>query len=258
MSKAIKKMMHAAGFLFLFCFFSCIAFREFVPLFEPPAFLFRPSEPPPPPVASVEFETPEPAEPTGDLLLPAAGHTLIYYNQHDVRWATKNYGPHNSISSYGCGPTVLSILVSSLTESSVPPDQMAAWCYRNGFFSQNSGSYHSIIPEGAAAWGLVAESMTDLSYKSIIQELYEGKIVVMLMGSGHFTSSGHFIIIRSVTLEGQLLIADPNSLENTQIPWDYETIVSELKRTYDAGGPAWSVGLPPPSVPPETDEPETP
>lgn len=258
MPKAIKKMMHAAGFLFLFCFFSCVAFREFVPLFEPPAFLFRPSEPPPPPVASEEFETPEPAEPTGDLFLPAAGHTLIYYNQHDARWAAKNYGPHNSISSYGCGPTVLSILVSSLTDSSVPPDQMAAWCYRNGFFSQNSGSYHSIIPEGAAAWGLVAESMTDLSYKSILQELYEGKIVVMLMGSGHFTSSGHFIIIRSVTLEGQLLIADPNSLENTQVPWDYETIVSELKRTYDAGGPAWSVGQPPPGAPPETDEAEKP
>lgn len=254
MRKVLINLLKKTGFLFLFCFFSCIVFREYVPLFEPPAFLFWPSVPPQAAVASEEFETPEPAAATGDLLLPAAGHTLIYYNQHDPRWADKNYGPHNTISSYGCGPTVLSILVSSLTDSAVPPGQMAAWCYQNGFFSQNSGSYHSIIPEGAAAWGLVAESMQDLSYKSILEELYEGKIVVMLMGSGHFTSSGHFIIIRSVTLEGQLLIADPNSLENTQNPWDYEVIVNEVKRTYDAGGPVWSVGLPSP----ETDEAENP
>lgn len=244
MRKFPKKLLQKTAFLVLFCFFSCIVFREFVPLFEPPAFLFLPSVPPQAAVASEEFETPEPVSPTEDLFLPAAGHTLIYYNQHDPRWAAKNYGPHNTISSYGCGPTVLSILVSSLTDSAVPPGQMAAWCYQNGFFSQNSGSYHSIIPEGAAAWGLDSKSLTDLSYKAILEELYAGRIVVMLMGSGHFTSSGHFIIIRSVTLEGQLLIADPNSLENTQIPWDYDTIVSELKHTYDAGGPAWSVGIP--------------
>ena len=46
-------------------------------------------------------------------------------------------------------------------------------------------------------------------------------------------------IIRSVTLEGQLLIADPNSLENTQIPWDYETIVSGRSgSTMPPSGPA--------------------
>lgn len=248
MRKIMGKLLKITGLLFLACFFSCVVFREFVPLFEPPAFLFQPSVPPQAAVASEEFETPEPASPTEDLFLPAAGHTLIYYNQHDPRWAAKNYGPHNSISSYGCGPTVLSTLVSSLTNSAVPPDQMAAWCYQNGFFSQNSGSYHSIMSEGAQAWGLVSEGMADLSYKSILEELYAGRIVVMLMGSGHFTSSGHFIIIRSVTLEGQLLIADPNSLENTLIPWDFDVIVSEVKRTYDAGGPVWSVGPPPPAV----------
>lgn len=43
------------------------------------------------------------------------------------------------------------------------------------------------------------------------QDLSSGHIFVALMGSGHFTSSGHFILLRGVTLDGKILVADPNS-----------------------------------------------
>lgn len=179
---------------------------------------------------------------SNDMILPAASRDLIYFNQTDARWAEKNYGPQNRIAAYGCGPTVLSMLVSTFTEETIPPDEMAEWCYENGFFSQNSGSYHSIIPEGARAWGLDARSLKDLSYRSMLNELYAGRLIVMLMGEGHFTSGGHFIIIRNVTLEGDLLIADPNSIDNSLSPWAYELIRSEIKPSDDAGGPVWSIG----------------
>lgn len=217
-------------FLLCFIFFSCGPFgatlenMDSVPL-------------------SAEKGTPAPtASLSNDMTLPAASRNLIYFNQTDERWGEKNYGPQNRIAAYGCGPTVLSMLVSTFTEETIPPDEMAKWCYENGFFSQNSGSYHSIIPEGARAWGLDARSLKDLSYRSMLNELYAGRLIVMLMGEGHFTSGGHFIIVRNVTLEGDLLIADPNSIDNSLSPWAYELIRSEIKPSDDAGGPVWSIG----------------
>ncbi|MBS4959378.1 MAG: C39 family peptidase [Clostridiales bacterium] len=223
-------------FCLVLIYCSCFQFLEVVPLFEPTPRFY------------LENSTLTKADPSEDILLidedvylPGTSHYLTYYNQNDERWAQKDYGPQNAISIYGCGPTVLSILVSSLTQQSVLPDEMAQWCYENGFFLQNSGSYHSIIPQGASAWGLKAESLTDLSYESFVRELHAGKLIVMLMGKGHFTSSGHFIIIRGVTLDGDLLIMDPNSTENTMSQWDYDLIVSEIKHSYDAGGPVWTI-----------------
>ncbi len=217
-------------FLLLLCFFSCRPFSKTIQNIE----LAHLPEHNPLIVSEIPLSY--------DLTLPAASCDLVYFSQHDARWADKNYGPQNRIATYGCGPTVLSMLVSSLTSQNIQPDEMAQWCYENGFFSQNSGSYHSIIPDGAKAWGLEAKSLTDWSYSSIMEELYTGNLIVMLMGQGHFTDSGHFIILRNVTLEGDLLIADPNSRENSLISWSHTVIVNELKGSYDAGGPVWSIG----------------
>ena len=220
--------MKKIAFLLSLCFFSCRPFGETMQNAE---------------LSHLPEHNPSAYEITQqDFTLPAAACDLVYFSQNDSRWADKNYGPQNRIATYGCGPTVLAMLVSSLTEQSIQPDEMAAWCYENGFFSQNSGSYHSIIPDGARAWGLDAKSLSDRSYHGITQELYSGRLVVLLMGKGHFTDSGHFIILRNVTLEGNFLIADPNSRENSLLPWDPEVILSEIKGSYDAGGPAWSIG----------------
>ena len=41
----------------------------------------------------------------------------------------------------------------------------------------------------------------------IVDALGEGKLVVALMSKGHFTSSGHFIVLRGVEDE-KILVAD--------------------------------------------------
>lgn len=219
-------------FLLLFSFFSCRPFSAAIQNIE----LAHLPEHNPPTVAEISLAN------DFHLTLPAAACDLVYFSQQDSRWADKNYGPQNRIATYGCGPTVLSMLVSSLGEEEIRPDAMAQWCYQNGFFSQNSGSYHSIIPDGAKAWGLDAKSLPHPSYSAIAEELYAGRLVVLLMGEGHFSDSGHFIILRNTTLEGDLLIADPNSWENSTHAWSPEVILGEIKASYDAGGPAWSIG----------------
>lgn len=176
-----------------------------------------------------------------NVILSGGAVNILYFSQNDPRWQNKTYGPYDSIGVYGCGPTALSMLVSSLTEENITPDKMAEWAYQNGFHSSKSGSYHSIIPNGAASFGLKAESITDYSSQNLIQELSTGKIIVALMDEGHFTAHGHFIILRGVTLDGKVLIADPKSLENSLKEWDLDIILEEAKYHASSGGPMWSI-----------------
>ena len=228
--------MRKVVFLLVFFYSACFIFHKTAPYDARPEI--------PPPTGTASLDTFKPSDNTNLeslVYLPATSCRLTYFNQNDGRWAQTNYGPQNSIQIYGCGPTVLAMLVSSLTQNYIPPDEMAAWAYEHGFFSQNSGSFHSIIPEGAAQWGMTAEPLQDISYESILHQLHDGKLIVMLMGTGQFTSSGHFIIVRGVSVSGKLQIADPNSSENTMTEWDYETLRKEIKKNTGPDGSVWAI-----------------
>ena len=71
--------------------------------------------------------------------------------------------------------------------------------------------------------------------------LADGKLVVALMTKGHFTSSGHFIVLRGVQNE-KILVADPSSYTRSQKTWDLSIILSEASRSAAAGGPFWIIG----------------
>ena len=163
---------------------------------------------------------------------------LTYYNQGEEPWASRPFGP-DPISGYGCGPTALSMLVSSLTDQDIDPEEMAAWAYEHGYCAPGSGSYLSIVEGVSQAYGLSAESVPDLSPGELRQDLSSGHIFVALMGSGHFTSSRHFILLRGVTLDGKILVADPNSRERSLAAWDPEVILAELSQSRSSGAPLW-------------------
>lgn len=182
-----------------------------------------------------------PDSPDAVVSIPSSVGTLTYYNQHDPRWADALYGGNDSVSSYGCGPTVLAMLVSSFTEQTMTPDAMAQWAAANYYWASGSGSRHNLIPEGAAAFGFRADSFQDFTPEGVKTALRKGSILVALMGPGHFTSSGHFIIIADYWSGNLVSVADPASLENTQIPWDIQLILNELNTSHIAGGPVWSV-----------------
>ena len=64
---------------------------------------------------------------------------------------------------------------------------------------------------------------------SAVIQTKEGSLIVVLMGKGQFTDSGHFIVLYGLTGEGKVLLADPNSMERTNQEWDLETITKEAK-----------------------------
>ena len=176
----------------------------------------------------------------GDVTFTDGVTPVVYFNQLDERYASQPYGTDN-IGGYGCGPTAMSIVVSSLTDETVDPVAMAQWSYENGYWCKNSGSYHALIPAAAEAWGLPVSGCTASEPQRILDALAEGKLVVAIMAEGHFTSSGHFIVLRGVK-DGQIMVADPASYKRSEQLWDLSIILNEASRRAGAGGPFWIIG----------------
>lgn len=176
----------------------------------------------------------------GNVRFTDGATEVVNFNQLDQRYANKPYGTDN-IGGYGCGPTSMAIVVSSLTGNIVDPVEMARWAYEHGGWCSRSGSYHSMIPNAAKAWGLPVEGCTASEPQRILDALSHGKLVVAIMGPGHFTKSGHFMVLRGVK-DGQILIADPASTSRSQKTWDLSIILNEASKRASAGGPFWIIG----------------
>ena len=178
----------------------------------------------------------------GDVRFTDGATEVVYFNQLDERYANKPYGTDN-IGGYGCGPTSMSIVLSSLTDDIVDPVEMAEWAYKNGGWCSKSGSYHSLIPSAAQAWGLTVEGCTASEPQRILDALSSGKLVVVIMTKGHFTSGGHFIVLRGVQ-DGKIMVADPASTTRSGKLWELSIILNEASKRAGAGGPFWIIGHP--------------
>jgi len=191
--------------------------------------------------ASVADETMTKFELSGQKeLLTGGSRDIVYYNQWDEAWSEHPFGS-DRIGGYGCGPTVMAMAVSSLTEQTMIPADMACWAKENHYWAKKRGSYLSIVEGGALAFGMHAEAVQGLNAERLRQELASGKLMVALMSKGHFTKSGHFILLRGATLDGGILVADPSSRERSLMVWDAQLILDELSASRNNGAPLWSL-----------------
>ena len=174
-----------------------------------------------------------------DIVFSNAETPVVYYNQTDARWGNEPYGKTSTIGRAGCGPTALAIAVASLTDNKVTPYDVAQWSMANGGVCEGSGSYHSLIPNGGRHYGLTVTSIRR-DGKKLVEALQSGKLVIAIMSQGHFTSGGHFIVLRGVTEDGKILVADPASVKRSNQAWDMGIITGEASRKVgSAGGPFW-------------------
>ncbi len=168
------------------------------------------------------------------------GMEVMYYNQMDERWADIMYGTSSTIGQGGCGPTSMAIVTSTLTGEAHDPVELAEWSVANGHRCEGNGSYHSLIPAAASAYGLSCEK--NLDAQGIVDALSSGKLVVVIMSKGHFTRGGHFIVLRGVTSGGKILVADPASYGRSEQEWDLSIIMNESNKAAGSGGPYWAIG----------------
>ena len=172
-------------------------------------------------------------------LLTGGSVDLTYFNQSDEAWAEEPFGS-DPIGGYGCGPTALSMIAATYADDSATPASVAAWAARAGYCAPRSGSYLSIVSGVSEHFGLNCVPLGALDAQSLRDRVSEG-VVVALMGPGHFTARGHFILLHGVTLDGGILVADPISRDNSLAVWDAQTIVDELSSSRSDGAPLWLV-----------------
>lgn len=212
---------------------SVIAFEESVPYIEESGQLGN--------ISDLGYVDPQTLSTTYVVMLDTSCGPMLYYHQGDSRWGDFLYGENDCMSKYGCGPTAVSMVINSFSQTPVTPVDIAEWSYENGYYALHGGSYHGLIPDSLSAFGLQVESVTDYSQENVAELLSSGHILIALMGHGSLTASGHFVLFTKLLDNGNICIADPVNYENCTQEWDLDQLLSELKKSYDNGGPLWAV-----------------
>ncbi len=159
---------------------------------------------------------------------------MPYLYQTDVQWANEPYAG-GVIEKTGCGPTCLSMVYVMLTgKTDCDPAAMAVFSESGGYVVDGMTSW-DFMTDGAARFGLVAEELP-ATEGVIAGALAEGRPVIVSVGSGDFTSEGHFIALEKLADSGEAVVHDPNSPENSQRTWPIERIIRQARNfwTYEA------------------------
>ena len=159
--------------------------------------------------------------------------TVPLFLQWDPMWGYKSYGS-DIIAITGCGPTCLAMAGYYLTgDENMSPDKIAKFAQRNGYYEAGYGSSWTLISEGAAKLGLEATELP-LVKKKIDDALEAGNPVILAVGEGDFTSTGHYIVLAGLEEEGYR-VNDPNSRVNSQKIWTYEELEGQIRNIWAIG-----------------------
>lgn len=166
---------------------------------------------------------------------------VVYFNQTEEPWRSLSYGT-STIGAAGCGPTSMSIVISTLTGKTVNPQTTCAFSMNNGEYVPGAGTAHSFIGNAAGNWGLTCERVGKDRMDYVVQSLKEGKMVVEICEAYTITGSGsgHFIVLTGVTRDGYITIADCASRERSTKVYSVDTIKS-YGRDLSAGA-FWVIG----------------
>ena len=156
--------------------------------------------------------------------------TVPLFLQWDPSWGYETYGS-SYLAVTGCGPTCLAMVGYYLTgNDNMMPDQIADFAEKNGYYKKGYGSSWTLISEGAAALGLHAQELP-LVKKKMVDALEEGFPIILAMGEGDFTSSGHYIVLTGVE-DGAFRVNDPNSIHRSEKLWTYEELEHQIRNIW--------------------------
>lgn len=151
--------------------------------------------------------------------------------QWDKQWGYKDYiGSVGGLSA--CGPTCLSMIMHHFTrDPEMTPAYMMEFAEENGYGLKGSGTQWSLFKEGGKKLGLDMIELTSEQMKSekqIAKVLESGRIIVMNVKPGVFTTVGHYMLIVGYE-DGKFKLNDPNSPKNSEILWDFDEFDQDVK-----------------------------
>lgn len=168
----------------------------------------------------------------GYALLPQPnGKSFIYYDQTWPAYASHPYGIH-TVGGYGCGPTSMAMIISNLTSSRVDPNSMADWVYKNGYCIGGRSSAYGLFPAASARYGINCATIPRSDKAALVSALKSGKLLLTVVGRGDFTRGRHFLLIRGITADGALLLADSGKYANSLVEWPYDRVLKQVANSY--------------------------
>lgn len=169
-------------------------------------------------------------EHTIDLTEEASMDSVPLFVQWDKRWGYEKYSG-NFFAASGCGPTTLSMVVVYLTHNrDASPLAVAKYSKEAGYSVDGSGSSWTLISEGCRHYGIKAKTVA-LDESRMKAELDAGHPIVINVGPGDFTDTGHFMVITGYDDEG-FSINDPNSIEKSGKRWLFKNISSQIRAVW--------------------------
>ena len=169
-------------------------------------------------------------EHTIDLTEEASMDSVPLFVQWDKRWGYEKYSG-NFFAASGCGPTTLSMVVVYLTHNrEASPIAVAKYSKEAGYSVDGLGSSWTLISEGCRHYGVKAKAVA-LDESRMKAELDEGHPIVVNVGPGDFTDTGHFMVITGYDDEG-FSINDPNSIEKSGKRWLFKNISSQIRAVW--------------------------
>lgn len=177
-----------------------------------------------------DYPTEHVKEHTIDLTEEASMDSVPLFVQWDKRWGYEKYSG-NFFAASGCGPTTLSMVVVYLTHNrEASPIAVAKYSKEAGYSVDGSGSSWTLISEGCRHYGVKAKTVA-LDESRMKAELDAGHPIVINVGPGDFTDTGHFMVITGYDDEG-FSINDPNSIEKSGKRWLFKNISSQIRAVW--------------------------
>ena len=150
--------------------------------------------------------------------------------QWDERWGYDDYGS-GMLATTGCGPTCLSMVAVSLTgDLTLNPLAVADFAAENGYYATGSGTAWTLMTDGAAKLGL-SSRVLPLHEPTILSELRAGNLIICSVGSGDFTTDGHYIVLTGVNPDGTISVNDPNSVIRST-GWAFNDFMNQIKNLW--------------------------
>lgn len=159
-----------------------------------------------------------------------SSETVPLFLQWDPTWGYEQYGS-GCIAITGCGPTCLAMAGYYLTgDKNMTPGQIAQFAQENGYYEKGYGSSWKLISEGSEKLGLKATELP-LVKKKMTDALESGSPIILALGKGDFTSTGHYIVLAGME-DGLFRVNDPNSRLNSEKLWSYEELEPQIRNIW--------------------------
>lgn len=134
-------------------------------------------------------------------------HPFVDYNQGD--WGQR-------YAETGCGPTSAAMVISTETGRRVTPHKIGHMLTPK-FWARGSGTKPTGFAYLAKRFGLTEQHSDLQDAKEILRE---GGLAIVHAAPGHFTSAGHYMVLKSL-YHGRFKLADPNNApgRDSEVRW---------------------------------------